>query len=112
MPPGVPSVIFNGAIELGSGQEWHSEPILLEKGTVVIVQARSQSKFYAGLFPREEYFRKRSPPNPFGFTWGTDKPQYTVRVSVPETDYYYLVFRVGVFTVPSPVKIGVLATTQ
>ncbi len=107
-----PSVIFEGEIELNSGQEWHSEPILLDKGTVVTLQARGQSKFYAGFFPREEYFRKRNPPNPFKFNWGSDKPQYTVRISIPEAEYYYLVFRVGVFAGPGPVAISVLATTQ
>lgn len=107
-----PSVIFEGEIELNSGQEWHSEPILLDKGIVVTLQARGQSKFYAGFFSREDYFRKRNPPNPFKFSWGSDKPQYTIKMSIPETEYYYLVFRVGVFTGPPPVKISALVTTQ
>lgn len=109
---GEPEAIIQEEIELRSGQEWHSEPIHFDGGDVVTVQARSKYKFYAGLFPREEYYRKRNPPNPYRFLWASDRPQFTIRLEISESEYYYLVFRVGVFTLPSPIRIQVLMTKE
>jgi hypothetical protein len=85
-------------IELESGHEWHSKPIRLDAGDVVTVSATSENRFFAGLFDREEYFRRRRAiAGAFDFLPGSDRPQFTLKFQVPETEDYYLVFRVSVF---------------
>jgi hypothetical protein len=72
----------------------------LEKGknaTITCTATSTLDKFKAGLYPREEYFR-RKPKSIFqGFNFGrqSEKPHHTQKVKVNETDDYYFVIRAG-----------------
>jgi len=97
-------VLLEKTFALKSDEEQHEE-FEFSKGDVVTVTCTADENFYAGLFPREEYIKKRS--NPFSFSFGTDKPQYTTKVEIPEDDDYYLVLRVGVFSGTGRIRVKV-----
>ncbi len=103
----MPESILDESFELRPGQEWHSSGMRLEEGQQVIVRAKGSGRFYTGFFSREAYFRKRDAPNPFPFTFGTDRSQYTTKVSIGETDYYYIVVRVGIFAQRTKIQLEV-----
>ena len=85
-------------VELGPGEEWHSDPYELRADDLVTLSCRRNHKFYAGLFERETYFELRGAAGgAFGFEFGTDRRGFTARVRVGEDEEYYLVLRVGVF---------------
>lgn len=70
----------------------------LEKGTNVTITCTATStldKFKAGLYPREEYFRRKPKSifEAFNFGRPSAKPHYTQKVKVKETDDYYFVIR-------------------
>lgn len=99
LPHYSPSGVDEIEVKLDSGEEWHSEPYELREGDIVTLSCRGNDKFYAGLFPREDYYELRgSEGGAFGFEFGTDRRGYTERVKVPEDEEYYIVLRVGVFT--------------
>ena len=89
-------VLLDKTFTLKSEEEQHEEFELL-KGDIVTVTCTADENFYAGLFTREDYIKKRG-GGPFGFVFGTDKPQFTTRVEIPEDDDYYFVLRVGAFS--------------
>ena len=86
-------------IKLESGREWHSKPLLAQKGDILILSARGNDNFYAGLFDRVSYHRKvGADGGGFAFEFGTDTRGFTQKVLARETEDYYIVFRVSVFT--------------
>src|SRR5439155_2957336 len=89
-------VLLNRTFTIEPEEEQHEE-FELSKGDLVTVTCTADENFYAGLFPRAEYIEKRG-MGAFGFSFGTDKPQFTTKVEIPEDDDYYLVLRVGVFS--------------
>lgn len=107
MPEDDPNVVTDEVIELRSGQEWRSKGLRFEADTTVLVRAEGTGRFYAGFFSREVYFRKRRDPDPFPFTFGTDRSQYTTKVTIEQTDYYYVVLRVGVFSDKSTIHLEI-----
>lgn len=86
-------------IKLGSGREWYSDPIDLQTGDIVTVSATADENFYAGFFSRVDFHRHYGRKGePFAFEFGTDSGAYTKRVVVDQSDEYYFVLRVGVFS--------------
>lgn len=93
------SVLAEQDIQLTSGQEWHSKPLELFEGDVVTVSATGNDKFYAGLYSRPAYIRRRgAAAGMFDFPFGGDRRGFTTKETIAETDDYYVVLRVGVFT--------------
>jgi hypothetical protein len=107
VPQYSPARVSRFSVDVDSGEEWHSDPYDLKEGDQVTLSCRGDGKFYAGIFDREDYFDKRgSEAGAFGFEFGEDDRGFTDRFEVPNDDEYYIVFRVGVFTV-GPVHIDV-----
>ncbi|MGP8074473.1 MAG: hypothetical protein ACLQD9_05780 [Thermoplasmata archaeon] len=104
-----PATVVDEEIHLSPGTEWHSQGLRFEGGQTIIVQAIGNDRFYGGLYTRDEYFRKRTEPNPFPFTFGTDKSQFTTKTRVEAAEYFYLVLRVGVFSRPTTIHLLVTA---
>lgn len=92
-------------IPLNTDREWHSKPIRLKEGSRVTITATSRQNFYAGLFPRDEYIQRASARGPFSFPFGADRASFTKVYDIEETDDYYLVFRVGVFSQPQTIHV-------
>lgn len=85
-------------VDLTPGTEWHSAAIRLRRGEVVTLTCTSPKRFYAGLFSREEYAkRKGAASGAFDFLPGSDRRAFTTRAEVEQTEDYYIVLRVSVF---------------
>ncbi len=68
-------------------------------GHAVTVSATADENFYAGLFSRVDFHRYYGRKGePFAFEFGTDSGAYTKRVVIDQSDEYYFVLRVGVFS--------------
>lgn len=93
-------------VDLTPGSEWHSTAIRLETGQVVTLTCTSLKRFYAGLFSRAEYTkRKGAAGGAFDFLPGSDRRAFTTRVGVDQTDDYYIVLRVSVFNFDQKIHV-------
>ncbi len=91
--------LLDQEIKLGSGREWYSDPIDLQTGDLITVSATADENFYAGFFSRVDFHRYYGRKGqPFAFEFGTDSGAYTKRLVVAQSDEYYFVLRVGVFS--------------
>jgi hypothetical protein len=107
-------VLFDGAVDLRPGQEWHSDPIPLMEGDELTLRCRSASRLYAGLFDRATHDRVITAPNgqrrAFPFRFGSD--QVFIERSYPisaSTDYIAVVRR-GVYSREGPAQIRIVRT--
>lgn len=91
--------LLDKEIRLGPGREWYSDPIDLQTGDIITVSATANENFYAGFFNRVDfhrYYGRRG--QPFAFEFGSDSAAWTRRVVVDQSDEYYFILRVGVFS--------------
>lgn len=100
-------------VSLDPGHEWHSKPIRLESGSLATVSAVSDFRFYAGLFDREEYFRRRkAAAGAFDFLIGSDRTQFTSRILIRQAEDYYLVFRVSAWNRTQTIRVRWIVETS
>lgn len=96
--PRTERTLFDGAIVKRPGGEWHSNPIPLTAGQDLALDARSNARFYAGIFDEANYQRFRQMARPaFPFRFGTDQVAFNVSRRAAVTGQYRIVLRVGVF---------------
>jgi hypothetical protein len=94
-------------VTLGTGQEWHSQPVYLQQGTRFEKAWIGTVRAYVGVWPELAYQQIRGRGGPFPFAFGSDRFS-GVRVFVPRaTGQYRLVVRVGVFSPPGQIRAGV-----
>jgi hypothetical protein len=104
----VKQILLERDLKLDSGREWYSDPIDLQTGDIVTVSATADENFYAGFFHRVDfhrYYGRRG--EPFAFEFGSDSAAYTKRVVVENSDEYYLVLRVGVFSGTATIHVRI-----
>ena len=95
----MPNLVKEFDVQLNAGEEWHSKAIRLRAGDVVTLTCTSSQRFYAGLFSRKEYAkRKGAVGGAFDFLPGSDRRAFTARVQIDSEDDYYIVLRVGIFS--------------
>lgn len=107
-PKKTSEMLMDKVIGLDPDEEWEEE-IELERGDIITVTCTADESFYADFLPREEYVQQRTSGvlGSFGFPFGSDCPQFTKRVKIPEDDDYYLVVRVGVFSGTARIRVKV-----
>jgi hypothetical protein len=88
-------------------KEWELED--LKKGDILTITCKGNENFYAGVFQREEFINKRSAGigGAFNFPFGSDRPQFTKKLTIIEDDDYFLIIRVGYFSGTARIDIKV-----
>jgi hypothetical protein len=101
--------IFHGLITLRSGREWHSTPFNLLAGSVVKLDGRGTTRFFAGMFSQGEYdlARQRSPLM-FPFRLGSDQLVFNKAYNITIATAYRLVVRVSTFQKAGQVQLDVV----
>lgn len=99
-------LLFDQAIVLGAGEEWHSHLIPLELGDDLKVQCRGDHRFYAGFLHEVTYgaLRARS-PHAFPFRFGRDEVTFDRTFPVMAAGGYRVVLRVGGWTPASTISV-------
>lgn len=109
----VPSVqkgqpIYHGLITLGNGGEWHSTPFNLPAGSVVKMDGRGTTRFFAGLYSQAEYdLARRRSRLMFPFRLGTDQVVFNKAYNITIATAYRIVLRVSAFQKPGQVQLDV-----
>lgn len=98
--------IIDQTVELQTGREWDFPPRWLAMGQTYEIAWVGTVRAYVGLFPQASYqaMRQRGGPAPFAF--GSDRLSSARQVALPANGWYHLVARVGVFTPPGRIRIG------
>jgi len=108
---GVSEKPLDVTLTLRPGQT-RTKKLTLKKGDTITITCKSRltlTPFHAGLYSREEYFR-RSPQGPFqSFNFGraSAKPHFTDRRRITSNDDYYFVIRTSQFVIISAANIRV-----
>ena len=102
-------ILIDEEVKMRSEEEMEWELEDLKKGEILTVTCKGDENFYAGIFPREEFIRKRSAGigKTFAFPFGTDKPQYTKKMTIPFDDDFFLIIRVGYFSGTANIEVKV-----
>lgn len=107
-PKRTSEILTDKVMKLTSGEE-SEEEFELKRGDIITVTCTADENFYADFLPRDKYVQRRTGGafGAFGFPFGSDCPQFTKRVQIPEDDDYYLVIRVGVFSGTARIRVKV-----
>jgi hypothetical protein len=105
--------LFDGQIVKRPGGEWHSNPIPLNPGEDLGLDARGNTRFYAGIFDEANYQRLRQMARPaFPFRFGTDQVAFNISRRAPVPGQYRIVLRVGAFVrQAATIQVRVTVTT-
>ncbi len=106
-------MLMDESIYLTLDGEWY-KLFKFNKEDVVTITCFSNSNlfnngnFYVGLFPREEYIKRRTGGIFFRFDFDSKETSaYTDKVVIPEDDDYYLVLRRGISQLHGVMKVQI-----
>jgi hypothetical protein len=100
------TTIIDQTVDLGSGQEWDFPAQRLVPGVRYEIAWVGTVRAYVGLFPEASYAHFRGIRAPAPFRFGSDQQMGARVLQIPTEGVYHLVARVGVFTPPGRVRVG------
>lgn len=98
--------ILDQTVDLGTGQEWHFNPVYLPGGRQVELAWVGTVRAYANLLEETRYQQIRPTQGPFPFAFGSDRFSASQLYDIQTPGQYRVVVRVGVFNPSGRVRVG------
>ena len=98
--------LLDQVLDLGTGQEWHFNPVPLQQRQTYELAWTGSVRAYVGVYENQQYLKLRPSHGMFPFPFGSDRFTHARQFSPPTTGTYRVVVRVGVFNPPGRVRVG------